>query len=108
MSQYAGHAAGKTDNLLSWQQQNRVLSLTGELTGDTVGLLWAQQLSVLQHIEQIDVSQLKRVDSIGLALLVNFCVASRVSTQKEIRLCNITPRLATLITLYNLQQLFPC
>ncbi|MBT0725841.1 lipid asymmetry maintenance protein MlaB [Rosenbergiella australiborealis] len=86
---------------LNWQCKERVLSLQGELVHSSLVNLWQQRAQILQGIDAIDLSQLSRVDSAGLALLVHFS-ADHHATEK-LRLQGVTPSLLSLIRLYNLQ-----
>ncbi len=57
---------------LSWQSLQETLVLQGELDRETLLPLWQQRETLLADKSRIDVSQLQRVDSSGLALLVHF------------------------------------
>lgn len=87
---------------LNWQLNINSLLLQGDLDRDTLLPLWQQRNKLLTDIDCIDVTQLQRVDSAGLALLVHF-----KSQQQNIKLAIsvISDQLATLIKLYNLQQI---
>lgn len=90
---------------LSWQSQHNRLTLSGDLDRETLLPLWTQyKAMVLEEINEIDVSQLNRVDSAGLALLVQF-IEEATSRKRNLVLTGITDRLNTLITLYNLQHI---
>ncbi|AHK18785.1 lipid asymmetry maintenance protein MlaB [Yersinia similis] len=91
---------------LSWQSQQETLVLQGELDRETLLPLWQQRETLLADKSRIDVSQLQRVDSSGLALLVHF---RELQSQRgsSLDIIGISDRLATLIELYNLQQIIP-
>jgi phospholipid transport system transporter-binding protein len=91
---------------LSWQSQQETLVLQGELDRETLLPLWQQREALLADKTHIDVSQLQRVDSSGLALLVHF----REQQSKRgisLTVTGVSNRLSTLIELYNLQQVIP-
>jgi phospholipid transport system transporter-binding protein len=85
-------------SLISWQQQGDVLYLKGVLDRDTLNQVWQQGSSLLDMISNIDVTELTRVDSAGLALLVNYCL------NFNLQLIGINAQLRTLIQLYNLEK----
>lgn len=90
--------------LLNWESEDRVLRLSGELGQETLLPLWQQRDSLMQQVDAIDVSNLERVDSAGLALLVH--LRQRVVQRGEsLRFSGITDKLHSLITLYNLQDM---
>lgn len=82
-----------------------MLSLQGELMHNTLADLWQQRHQVLKGIRIIDLSQLSRVDSAGLALLVHF--SSSHDERESLMLQGVQPALHSLIVLYNLQGLLP-
>lgn len=89
---------------LRWQVEAGVLRLAGELDRDTLLPLWQQRATLMQQAESIDVSGLDRVDSPGLALLVHLHETARRQGRAP-RFTGITDKLASLITLYNLQKI---
>ncbi len=91
---------------LSWVSQPQTLILRGELDRETLQPLWQQRETLLADKTAIDVTQLQRVDSSGLALLLHLCEQRR-QQNVEIKICGATERLQTLITLYNLQAIMP-
>jgi phospholipid transport system transporter-binding protein len=91
---------------LSWVLSEQTLFLHGVLERDTLLPLWQQQETVLANKTTIDVSQLQRVDSAGLALLLHLC--NPQSTHKgSLKIAGRTKQLQELISLYNLQALLP-
>ncbi|MCX8726731.1 STAS domain-containing protein [Gilliamella sp. B2838] len=78
-------------------KQYNVLYLKGELDAHSLNEIWSTQHSILNGVTTIDVAQLTRVDSSGLATLVYFC------TKYQTKLMGINPQLQTLIALYDLQ-----
>ncbi|CNE61852.1 putative anti-sigma B factor antagonist [Yersinia rohdei] len=91
---------------LSWQSQQETLVLQGELDRETLLPLWQQREVLLADKTCIDVSQLQRVDSSGLALLVHFREL-RSKQGVTLTITGVSDRLSTLIELYNLQQIIP-
>ncbi|CNI50610.1 putative anti-sigma B factor antagonist [Yersinia frederiksenii] len=91
---------------LSWQSQQETLVLRGELDRETLLPLWQQREALLADKTRIDVSQLQRVDSSGLALLVHFREL-RSKQGVSLAITGVSDRLSTLIDLYNLRQVIP-
>lgn len=91
---------------LSWESQQQTLVLSGELDRETLLPLWQQREALLADKTVIDVAQLQRVDSSGLALLLHLR-EQRSPQGIEIKISGITDRLQTLITLYNLSAIMP-
>lgn len=89
---------------LSWVSQQQTLVLRGELDRETLLPLWQQREALLADKTAIDVSQLQRVDSSGLALLLHLREQRR-QQGGELKISGATERLQTLVTLYNLQAL---
>lgn len=89
---------------LSWRLEANQLHLSGELQRETLLALWKQRETVIKQIDTIDVSELDRVDSAGLALLVHL---RQIALQqgKAPQFTGINDKLHSLITLYNLQQI---
>lgn len=72
---------------------------------DSLGEIWQQRQALLTGIACLDISELSRVDSAGLALLLH---VQNLRPEMPIPLRGISDRLRTLITLYNLQEIVPC
>ncbi|MWP50080.1 MULTISPECIES: STAS domain-containing protein [unclassified Gilliamella] len=79
------------------EKQQEILSLQGELDVHSLNDLWSIQNTILNGVKYIDVAQLTRVDSSGLATLIYFY------NKYHVKLKGINPQLQTLITLYDLQ-----
>ncbi|NUF48375.1 STAS domain-containing protein [Gilliamella sp. ESL0250] len=79
------------------EQLQDILCLQGELDVHSLNDLWSTQNTILNSVKYIDVGQLTRVDSSGLATLIYFC------NKYDVKLKGINPQLQTLITLYDLQ-----
>lgn len=91
---------------LSWESQRQTLILRGELTRETLLPLWQQREALMADKAIIDVAQLQRVDSSGLALLLHLREQQR-QQGIELKISGVTERLQTLIALYNLQTIMP-
>ena len=91
---------------LHWQCKESTLSLQGELVHNSLADLWQQRHQVLSGIRTVDLSQLSRVDSAGLALLVHFTAS--YEAKDPLILQGVPPALRSLIVLYNLQGILPC
>jgi phospholipid transport system transporter-binding protein len=91
---------------LSWEAQQQTLTLRGELTRETLLPLWQQREALMVDKTSIDVAQLQRVDSSGLAMLLHLR-EQRLQQGIELKISGVTERLQTLITLYNLQTIMP-
>ncbi|AIN19777.1 MULTISPECIES: lipid asymmetry maintenance protein MlaB [Yersinia] len=91
---------------LKWQSQQETLILQGELDRATLLPLWQQREALLADKTRIDVSQLQRVDSSGLALLVHFREL-RGKQGVSLAITGVSDRLSTLIELYNLREVIP-
>ncbi|CAI1989417.1 lipid asymmetry maintenance protein MlaB [Serratia plymuthica] len=91
---------------LSFESQQQTLILRGELDRETLLPLWEQRETLLADKTALDVSQLQRVDSSGLALLVHLREQQR-QLGVELKISGATDRLKTLIALYNLQAIMP-
>ncbi|HDL7880217.1 TPA: lipid asymmetry maintenance protein MlaB [Yersinia enterocolitica] len=91
---------------LNWQSQQETLVLQGELDRFTLLPLWQQREALLADKTRIDVSQLRRVDSSGLALLVHFREL-RNKQGRSLAIIGVSDRLSTLIELYNLRDVIP-
>ncbi|OCG01425.1 STAS domain-containing protein [Gilliamella sp. wkB112] len=82
---------------ISAENQQQILYLKGELDVHSLNEIWTTQKSLFNSTKAIDVAQLTRVDSAGLATLVYFCI------KYQLQLAGINPQLQTLIALYDLQ-----
>ncbi|WMV72936.1 lipid asymmetry maintenance protein MlaB [Xenorhabdus griffiniae] len=89
---------------VSWEKAGNTLFLQGTLDRDSLLPLWQQKEQVLAGIDNIDVSQLSRVDSTGLALFVQFKGECQ-KRGKALTFSGIGEQLNTLVTLYGLQAL---
>ncbi|MGL9773830.1 MAG: lipid asymmetry maintenance protein MlaB [Sodalis sp. (in: enterobacteria)] len=92
---------------LSWYAQGQTLILHGELDRDTLLTLWQHRQPLLEGIRFLDVSNLRRVDSAGVALMLHFYHYQQ-QRSATLALTGVTDRLRTLIALYKLQAILPC
>ncbi|MGO4743387.1 lipid asymmetry maintenance protein MlaB [Serratia quinivorans] len=91
---------------LSFESQQQTLILRGALDRETLLPLWEQRDALLADKTAIDVTQLQRVDSSGLALLVHLREQQH-QRGVELKISGASDRLKTLIALYNLQAIMP-
>ncbi|WP_228005826.1 lipid asymmetry maintenance protein MlaB [Xenorhabdus sp. BG5] len=89
---------------VSWEKAGNTLFLQGTLDRDSLLPLWQQKEQALEGIDNIDVSQLSRVDSTGLALFVQL-KGEYQKRGKTLTFSGVGERLSTLVTLYGLQAL---
>ena len=86
------------------------LQLSGELFRNTLLPLWQQRASFLseklanQSIIEFDLTNIKRIDSAGFALLCDFLHDSEQLPNKKVRLINPLEQLLTLADLVNLSH----
>ena len=87
-----------------------VLQLSGELSRNTLLPLWQQRASFLsekqnnQSTIEFDLTNIKRIDSAGFALLCDFLHDSEQLPNKKVRLINPPEQLLTLADLVNLSH----
>ena len=91
---------------LSFESEQQTLILRGELDRETLLPLWRQRDALMADKTAIDVAQLQRVDSSGLALLLHLQEEQR-QRGVALKISGVTERLKTLIALYNLQVTMP-
>ena len=86
------------------------LQLSGELFRNTLLPLWQQRASFLseklanQSTIEFDLTNIKRIDSAGFALLCDFLHDSEQLPNKKVRLINPPEQLLTLADLVNLSH----
>ncbi|MDU2561952.1 MAG: lipid asymmetry maintenance protein MlaB [Haemophilus parainfluenzae] len=86
------------------------LQLSGELSCNTLLPLWQQRASFLseklanQSTIEFDLTNIKRIDSAGFALLCDFLHDSQQLPNKKVRLINPPEQLLTLADLVNLSH----
>ncbi|POP44130.1 phospholipid ABC transporter substrate-binding protein [Superficieibacter electus] len=87
--------------VLSWTREGDRLVLTGELDQDVLTPLWEARDKVMQGVTCIDLSQISRVDTGGLALLVHLVALSR-RQGNGVSLDGVNEKVYALAQLYNL------
>ena len=86
------------------------LQFSGELSRNTLLPLWQQRASFLseklanQSTIEFDLTNIKRIDSAGFALLCDFLHDSEQLPNKKVRLINPPEQLLTLADLVNLSH----
>lgn len=86
------------------------LQLSEELSRNTLLPLWQQRASFLsekqtnQSLIEFDLTNIKRIDSAGFALLCDFLHDSEQLPNKKVRLINPPEQLLTLADLVNLSH----
>lgn len=88
---------------LSWQVEENVLFLTGQLTDKTLFSLWQWMKDYKPTFHEIDVNQLTHIDSAGLALII-YTLNQAGKQGVKVKLSGSNDKLKTLITLYNLDD----
>ncbi|VFP79660.1 lipid asymmetry maintenance protein MlaB [Candidatus Erwinia haradaeae] len=89
---------------LKWEVKGKHLHLKGELTYETLRPLWLERDKIIKSIEHINVFELTRVDTGGLALLIHLQQFTFIN-KPPIYFSGITRQLYALITLYKLQKI---
>lgn len=82
---------------LNYHKRENIGYLVGVLDCQTLAPLWQQRRDFFSEINRLDLTQLERVDSAGLALLTCCCLPAQIT------LTGITQQLKTLINLYDLE-----
>jgi phospholipid transport system transporter-binding protein len=86
---------------LSWNRDGERLALRGELDQEFILSLWNARAQATEGVSVIDLNEVTRVDSAGVALLVHFVALIR-RQGKEAQLVGKSENLQTLVSLYNL------
>lgn len=87
--------------VLSWTRDGDRLALVGELDQDVLNPLWDAREEVMRGVTCIDLSQISRVDTGGLALLIHL-VALAKQQGNTVSLDGVNEKVYTLAQLYNL------
>lgn len=86
---------------LSWTRDGDKLALAGELDQDVLNPLWDARVEAMNGVTCIDLTQVSRVDTGGLALLVHLInLAQRQGN--SVSLQGVNDKVFTLAELYNL------
>lgn len=88
---------------LSWTRDGDRLALHGELDQDFLVPLWDARKEATLGVSVIDLGDLRRVDTAGLALLVHLVELIR-SQGRTVTLEGVSEKLTTLKGLYNLPE----
>ncbi|EOW6803580.1 lipid asymmetry maintenance protein MlaB [Cronobacter sp. JZ38] len=88
---------------LHWERHEAQLRLRGTLDRETLTPLWEQRHHATDGLQCIDLSGLMRVDTAGLALLVQL-VALAQTRGCRVTLEGMSDNLTTLAKLYNLPE----
>ncbi|CDZ86049.1 lipid asymmetry maintenance protein MlaB [Citrobacter koseri] len=86
---------------LSWTREGDTLALAGELDQDVLNPLWDARVDAMKDVTCIDLSQVSRVDTGGLALLVHL-VDQAKRQGNSVSLQGVNEKVYTLAKLYNL------
>lgn len=86
---------------LSWTREDDTLALAGELDQDVLNPLWDARVDAMKGVTCIDLSQVSRVDTGGLALLVHL-VDQAKRQGNSVSLQGVNEKVYTLAKLYNL------
>ena len=86
---------------LSWNRDGERLALRGELDQEFILPLWNSRAQATDGVSTIDLSDVSRVDSAGVALLVHFVALVR-RQGKTAQVVGKSENLQTLVSLYNL------
>ncbi|NLS53262.1 lipid asymmetry maintenance protein MlaB [Hafnia alvei] len=92
-----------TPNVLQWRSEEDTLKLIGILDRDSLMSFWDDRHTLLEGKKRLDLSELVRVDSAGLAMLVHVQNTPATSAS-QIVITGVSERLRTLIALYNLNE----
>lgn len=88
---------------LSWSREGETLKLSGELDQDLLNPLWDKRHEAMQGVTLIDLSDVSRVDTAGVALLTHLIAVGKTQGV-SVRLHGASDNVMTLAQLYNLPQ----
>ena len=86
---------------LAWAREGDKLLLVGELDQDVLNPLWDARVEAMKGVACIDLSQVSRVDTGGLALLVHLIDQGKRQGNRVV-LSGVNDKVYTLAKLYNL------
>lgn len=93
---------------LAWAREGDKLLLVGELDQDVLNPLWDARVEAMKGVTCIDLSQVSRVDTGGLALLVHLIDQGKRQGNRVV-LSGVNDKVYTLAKLYNLpDDVLPC
>ncbi|MDE7590422.1 lipid asymmetry maintenance protein MlaB [Enterobacter bugandensis] len=88
---------------LRWSREGKTLRLSGELDQDLLNPLWDKRQEAMQGVTLIDLTDVTRVDTAGVALLAHLvAVGKKHGTSVTLR--GASDNVVTLAQLYNLPQ----
>ena len=88
---------------LRWSREGETLRLSGELDQDLLNPLWDKRQEAMQGVTLIDLTDVTRVDTAGIALLAHL-VAVGKKQGATVTLHGASDNVVTLAQLYNLPQ----
>ena len=88
---------------LRWSREGETLRLSGELDQDLLNPLWDKRQEAMQGVTLIDLTDVTRVDTAGVALLAHL-VAVGKKQGTSVMLHGASDNVVTLAQLYNLPQ----
>jgi phospholipid transport system transporter-binding protein len=86
---------------LCWTRDNGRLLLQGELDQDYLVSLWDVREEMTQGVDTIDLSDITRVDTAGVALLMHLVALIR-KQGRSVTITGKSEKMNTLVQLYNL------
>ena len=86
---------------LSWSREGETLKLSGELDQDLLNPLWDKRHEAMQGVTLIDLIEVTRVDTAGIALLAHLVAVGKKQGQ-SVKLNGASENVLTLAQLYNL------
>lgn len=86
---------------LTWMREGDKLVLVGELDQDVLNPLWDARVEAMKGVSCIDLNQISRVDTGGLALLLHLINEGKQQGNR-ISLAGVNDKVYTLALLYNL------
>lgn len=86
---------------LRWTRDNGRLLLQGELDQDYLVSLWDVREEMTQGVDTIDLSDITRVDTAGVALLMHLVALIR-QQGRSVTITGKSEKMNTLVQLYNL------
>lgn len=86
---------------LRWTREAGQLRLQGELDQDFLVPLWDAREEATLGVDTIDLSQISRVDTAGVALLIHLVALIRAQGNK-VTIVGKSEKMNTLVQLYNL------
>ncbi|MCG3100420.1 lipid asymmetry maintenance protein MlaB [Enterobacter sp. DRP3] len=86
---------------LRWSREGETLKLSGELDQDLLNPLWDKRHEAMQGVTLIDLAEVTRVDTAGIALLAHLVAVGKKQGQ-SVKLNGASENVLTLAQLYNL------